>query len=87
MALLRDLLAVTQPGGLVLDPFTGGGTTGMACMATGRRPLDIKLSPNTTASPLTVSRRPTATRWPRNRTQSPRQGITCRGPTLTRVRA
>lgn len=45
MALLRDLLAVTQPGGLVLDPFTGGGTTGMACMATGRRFLDVELSP------------------------------------------
>ena len=44
VALLRDLLAVTQPGGLVLDPFTGGGTTGMACMATGRRFLGIELS-------------------------------------------
>lgn len=38
VALLRDLLAVTQPGGLVLDPFTGGG-------ATGRRFLGIELSP------------------------------------------
>ncbi len=45
VALLCDLLAVTQPGGLVLDPFTGGGTTGMACMATGRRFLGIELSP------------------------------------------
>ncbi|WP_035063828.1 DNA-methyltransferase [Nitratidesulfovibrio termitidis] len=45
VALLRDLLAVTQPGGLVLDPFTGGGTTGMACMATGRRFLGVELSP------------------------------------------
>lgn len=45
VALLRDLLAVTQPGGLVLDPFTGGGTTGMACMETGRRFLGVELSP------------------------------------------
>lgn len=27
----------TKPGELVVDPFTGGGTTGLACLATGRR--------------------------------------------------
>ena len=26
---------VTPPGGRVLDPFAGSGTTGMACMAEG----------------------------------------------------
>ena len=26
---------ITPPGGLVLDPFAGSGTTGMACMAEG----------------------------------------------------
>lgn len=43
--LLRDLLEVTKPGGLVLDPFMGGGTTGLACMGTGRRFVGVELSP------------------------------------------
>lgn len=42
--LLRDLLEVTKPGGLVLDPFMGGGTTGLACMGTGRRFVGVELS-------------------------------------------
>lgn len=45
VALLRDLLAVTRTDALVLDPFAGGGTTGVACMETGRRFLGIELSP------------------------------------------
>lgn len=43
--LLRDLLAVTRTDALVLDPFTGGGSTGVACMETGRRFLGVELSP------------------------------------------
>lgn len=34
--LLTDLLAVCPPGGTVLDPFTGSGSTGVAALATGR---------------------------------------------------
>ncbi len=34
--LLTDLLAVCPPGGLVLDPFAGSGSTGVAALATGR---------------------------------------------------
>jgi len=36
---------VTPPGGLVLDPFTGSGTTGAAAMLEGVRFLGMELSP------------------------------------------
>lgn len=35
----------TQPGDLVIDPFCGSGTTGAACLATGRRFLGIESDP------------------------------------------
>lgn len=34
----------TQPGDLVLDPFMGSGTTGVACVRTGRRFIGIEIS-------------------------------------------
>jgi len=43
-ALLRELVRCTDPGELVLDPFAGSGTTGVACLETGRRFLGIELS-------------------------------------------
>jgi len=42
--LLVDLLQVTPEGGVVLDPFTGGGTTALACQQTGRRFIGVELS-------------------------------------------
>ncbi len=42
--LLVDLLAVAPEGGVVLDPFMGGGTTAMACLETGRRVVGVELS-------------------------------------------
>jgi site-specific DNA-methyltransferase (adenine-specific) len=36
---------VTQPGGLVLDPFTGSGTTGIAAVEAGFRFLGIEREP------------------------------------------
>ena len=45
LPLLVDLLAVTPEGGTVLDPFTGGGTTALACVETGRRFVGVELSP------------------------------------------
>lgn len=52
VALMRDLLAITQPGGTVLDPFMGGGSTGVACQESGRRYVGIELS----AEYFTISR-------------------------------
>ena len=44
LPLLVDLLGVTSEGGTVLDPFTGGGTTALACVETGRRFVGVELS-------------------------------------------
>jgi len=41
----RCLLASTQAGALVLDPFMGGGTTGLACLRHQRRFVGIELDP------------------------------------------
>ena len=35
----------TRPGELVVDPFAGSGTTGLACLATGRRFLGADVDP------------------------------------------
>ena len=35
----------TKPGDLVLDPFAGGGTTGVACQRMGRRFLGFEIDP------------------------------------------
>ena len=44
VALVVDLLGVTPEGGTVLDPFAGGGTTGVACVETGRQFVGVELS-------------------------------------------
>ncbi len=43
-ALMCDLLEVAKSGGTVLDPFMGGGSTGLACLETGRRFVGVELS-------------------------------------------
>ena len=43
--LIEDLLAVTPPGAIVLDPFMGGGSVGEACVRTGRKYIGVELSP------------------------------------------
>jgi site-specific DNA-methyltransferase (adenine-specific) len=43
MALLRDLVSVTKPEGLVVDPFMGSGTTGAAAVSTGRKFIGIEI--------------------------------------------
>jgi len=46
LALLeRCLLAATEPGALVFDPFMGGGTTLVAAARTGRRVAGCDLDP------------------------------------------
>lgn len=42
--LIMDLLAVTKPGAIVLDPFMGGGSVGEGCFRTGRSYIGIELS-------------------------------------------
>jgi len=41
----RCLLASSNAGDVVLDPFTGSGTTGVACATTGRRFIGIENDP------------------------------------------
>ena len=41
---LRCIAAGCKPGGVVLDPFTGSGTTGLAAIQLGRRFTGIDLS-------------------------------------------
>lgn len=43
--LMRELVKVVQPGGLILDPFAGSATTGIACMAESRHALLIEKDP------------------------------------------
>lgn len=45
LALMRELVRIAPPGGLVLDPFAGSGTTGQAALEEGRRFLGVELSP------------------------------------------
>lgn len=45
LPLMRELLRIVQPGGVVLDCFMGAGTTGVACVQTGRRFVGIELDP------------------------------------------
>ncbi len=43
LSLMLELVALfTEPGDLVLDPFCGGGSTGVACLRLGRRFIGIE---------------------------------------------
>jgi site-specific DNA-methyltransferase (adenine-specific) len=41
-ALMRELVRPVAPGGIILDPFMGSGTTGVAAVMSGRRFLGIE---------------------------------------------
>ena len=43
--LMSDLVLVVPPGSTVLDPFMGSGTTGVACMQTGRNFIGCEIDP------------------------------------------
>jgi DNA modification methylase len=48
--LLKELLRdFTQPGDVILDPFMGSGSVGIACLDTGRRFVGIEQAPETFA--------------------------------------
>ena len=42
--LMRDLIKITPPGSVVLDPFMGSGTTGVAAMIEGRRFIGCEMT-------------------------------------------
>lgn len=44
--LMRDLVQIVPRGGVVLDPFMGSATTGMAAIAEGRDFLGIEIDPH-----------------------------------------
>jgi DNA modification methylase len=41
--LMVELCRIPAPGAVVLDPFMGSGTTGVACVRTGRRFIGIEI--------------------------------------------
>lgn len=45
LALMEWLLGKLPPGGTVLDPYCGSGTTGLACLQTGRKFVGVELDP------------------------------------------
>jgi DNA invertase Pin-like site-specific DNA recombinase len=74
---LRAIAAGCPPGGMVLDPFCGTGTTGLAARQLGRRFTGIDLSPEFAALAAAGTRRPekallTAALTP---SQTPRSGV------------
>ena len=44
LALMDELIKPVQPSGVILDPFMGSGTTGVAAIASGRSFTGIELS-------------------------------------------
>lgn len=38
-ALMQEVVRIAPPGGVILDPFAGSGTTGVAALLTGRRAI------------------------------------------------
>lgn len=42
--LMREVVKICRPGGIVLDPFAGSGTTVVAALLTGRRAIGIELT-------------------------------------------
>ena len=44
--ILTELVQVTAPGETVLDSFMGSGSTGVACVQSGRKFIDIEKDPS-----------------------------------------
>lgn len=44
-ALMQAIVRICPPGGLILDPFAGSGTTGVAALLEGRRFLGVEMNP------------------------------------------
>lgn len=41
---MRGIVRICEPGGVILDPFAGGGSTGIACLREGYRFLGVELT-------------------------------------------
>ena len=46
LGVMRDLVKIVEPGDVVLDPFMGSGTTGVAAMIEGRRFIGVEMTPH-----------------------------------------
>lgn len=46
LAVMRALVSVCDPGGVVLDPFLGSGTTGVAALEERRRFVGVEIEPH-----------------------------------------
>ncbi len=44
LSVMRALVRIVPAGGIVLDPFMGSGTTGVAALREGRRFLGVEIS-------------------------------------------
>lgn len=45
LGLMREVVKIADPGGIILDPFNGSGTTGAAARLEGRRYVGIEIIP------------------------------------------
>jgi site-specific DNA-methyltransferase (adenine-specific) len=45
VTVMRDLVAMVPPGAVIIDPFMGSGTTGVAAIRQGRKFIGIEMSP------------------------------------------
>jgi site-specific DNA-methyltransferase (adenine-specific) len=50
LEVMRHLMVLARPGGIVLDPFAGSGTTGVAALVEGRRFLGVEQHPEHAAT-------------------------------------
>ena len=46
ISLMKKLIMKTNPGDTILDPFMGSGTTGVACVQTGRKFIGVEIDPD-----------------------------------------
>jgi site-specific DNA-methyltransferase (adenine-specific) len=44
LGLMRDMVAIVPEGGIVLDPFAGSGTTGVACVNSNRLFIGVEMT-------------------------------------------
>lgn len=44
LSVMRELVRICTPGGLIVDPFAGGGSTGVACREEGYRFLGVEIT-------------------------------------------